>query len=152
MTSQLYKGKREAWDQLRQEMWQEVEDDSDMDSDGESMDEGEEEALAEMASVSRTYEDIMMDLTDMAELDEGGYGIVSSAKYYGRCVCVKTAKFESERGFVKEAKVMYDLAGAGGAPILYAIATDRPLIVMELCKGKTLADFIIDTPSLTKQQ
>jgi len=44
--------------------------------------------------------------------------------------------------FVYEAEVLYDLNGAGGAPRLLAVGSDKPIIIMEFCEGVTLKSFL----------
>ncbi|KAG7168673.1 protein sevenless-like [Homarus americanus] len=42
----------------------------------------------------------------------------------------------------KEARVLHELAGAGGAPLLYGVTTEPHAIVMQYCQGVRLDSFL----------
>ncbi len=91
------------------------------------------------------YAKIMKDVVVLKEIGRGMYGRVSLVKYRGNTACMKVANGKESKThlqqFKKEAEVMWKLAGTGGAPRLYAVGRDKPIIVMEYCEGVTLWDF-----------
>lgn len=88
------------------------------------------------------------DLRKQAFLGEGGCG----KTYKGlltlngtdHLVAIKVPRYDGDMPDGKEAKILQELDGAGGAPRLYGITREDPVsLVMELCPGVTLAHYFM---------
>lgn len=73
-------------------------------------------------------------------LGEGMFGRTSLVEYDGRLSCCKMSdNMDNLQVYINEAGMYERVNGKGGCPRLYACAEDSPLIVMEYCRGETLA-------------
>lgn len=92
----------------------------------------------------RSHKDIKKDCKILGKIGKGAYGIVHKVEYRKMVCVMKTGKGKGETEsdimdrVVKEALTLHEINGAGGAPRVWALAQDAPVIIMSLCKGKEL--------------
>ncbi len=54
------------------------------------------------------------------------------------------------KDFLYEADILHQLKGAGGAPLLYLVGTDSPLILMQFCPFPSLSDILFGREPLSQ--
>ncbi len=81
----------------------------------------------------------------VCQVATGGTSTVHSIVYQGRHACLKygldVAFLED---YMKEARTIWHLDGAGGAPHLLAVASDFPAIITTYVQGTTFMDWVME--------
>ncbi len=73
----------------------------------------------------------------------GGFGQVFKVKFKGEVACLKRGRnFKQLKMFLREAKILLQVDGAGGAPKLLAVDSDNPAIMTTFCPGETLSKWM----------
>ncbi|KAG7166667.1 putative tyrosine kinase-containing protein 1, partial [Homarus americanus] len=84
-------------------------------------------------------------LSLMGKVGTGRYGVSHHSQLTldnGDVTAVVVKILHSGKDNTKEARVLHELAGTGGAPILYGVTTDPHAIVMQYCRGVTLSTIL----------
>ncbi|KAG7156209.1 putative tyrosine kinase-containing protein 3 [Homarus americanus] len=84
-------------------------------------------------------------LSLMGKVGTGRYGVSHHGQLTldnGDVTEVVVKILHSGKDNTKEARVLHELAGTGGAPILYGVTTNPHAIVMQYCRGVTLSTIL----------
>lgn len=100
------------------------------------------------------HEEILRRSEVIKFLGRGCYGAAHKILFDGSEACLKEAPFRPDDfvdDFQKEAKLLWQIGGAGGCPKLLACGTDYPCIVMSYAQGETLDGLVSKGELSTKQ-
>ncbi len=104
-----------------------------------------EDGLDCLDGLQYTEKEIMRMVKVLKTIGEGASGEALLVKYRGETAVLKLGHeidIQTIEQYTDEAKRLVQVAGAGGAPILLAVASDAPVIVTTLCPGKSLSTWL----------